>query len=99
VRALLHRLHGLVNRAVGGHQDDGHVRRGRLRRAQNVQPRAVRHPQVGQHQAERLTRQRLRRRARVRRLGHRVARALQRQAQHAPQTLLVFDEQDVRHKS
>ena len=99
VRAVLHRLHGLVYRAVGGHEDDGHIGVGRLRGAQHVEARAVRHPQVGEDEAEGLARERLRGGARVLGLGDRVAGALQRQPQHAPQALLVFDEQDVRHKS
>ena len=97
VGAVLHGLHGLVDGAVGGHHDDGHFRVGGARGAQHVHAGAVRHAQVGEDEAEGGAGDLGGGLARVGRLGHAVAGVLQRQAQHAPEAVLVLDEKDVRH--
>src|SRR5918911_2624591 len=57
----------------------------------------MRHTQICQDEAVRGARNFLHRSARVRALGDAVARVLQRQAEHAPETVFVFNEKNVRH--
>jgi hypothetical protein len=64
---------------------------------EHVDAGAVRHAQVGEDETERSARNLLRRGARVGRLGDRVPGALERQAQHAPQAVFVFNEQNIGH--
>ena len=98
VGAVLHGLHGLVDGAVGGHHDDGHFGVGGAGGAQHVHAGAVGHAQVGEDEAEGGAGDVGGGLSGVGRLGHAVAGMLQRQTQHAPEAVLVFDEKDVRHK-
>jgi hypothetical protein len=51
VSAVFHCLDGFVDGAEGGHHNHGHVRVGSTRCAQNVETGAVRHAQIGKHEA------------------------------------------------
>ena len=48
-RPFLHRRDGVLDAAVGGHDDDRHVGVDFLRRAQHAEAVAVGQPQIGQH--------------------------------------------------
>ena len=96
-RALLHRAHRVVDRRVGGHDDDGHVGVGLLGRLQDLEPAPRRQLQVGEHDEHARGLQPPARLVGVARLVDGEAARLERLAEHAAQGLLVLDDEDVRH--
>ena len=83
--------------AEGGHHDDGHVGVGFLGRLQDVEPAARGQPQVGEDDEEARGLQAAARLVGVAGLVDGEPRASERLAQHAPQRLLVLDDEHVRH--
>ena len=94
VRALLHGADRFFHGAVGGEHHDFRRRPVLTHLGQQVEPRAVRHAHVEQHQIEALTRERAARLGQVAGLLHAVARARQFTARQGPERRLVIDEQD-----
>ncbi len=94
VRAALHRLHGDLLGAVGGHENRHGRTRNRLRLAQHVEPfRAAHQPQVGQQHVDRLRLEHVHRRGNVGREID-VELALEIAAQAVARVLFVLDHEE-----
>ena len=73
VGAVLHRLHGLLDRAEGGQQDHVDVGHDRLRRPEELEPGQARHPEVGHDEIDTAGLNALQRRPSVRGEHHPIA--------------------------
>ncbi len=94
-RALAHRPHDVGDRAVGGQQDDGHLRVAGLGGPQHAEPVAARQLQIGEDQRRTVALQHLDGVRLVRRLEDAMTGDLEREPQHLPQRIAVFDQQDL----
>ena len=98
-RAFLHRGHGFFHRTVRRHQD--HRQRGfdAPRFAQHIQAGTAGKFQIGENQTDSVARGLFRSRNCRPGFFHRVARALQRLAEHGPQFGFIFDKEDRFHEA
>ena len=94
-RALLHGGHGVLDAAVGRHDDDGDVGIDLLRRAEHSEPVAFGKAKIGQHQGRLVLLHQPNRLRLIARLEHSMARALESMPQHGPQRVFVFDDEDL----
>ena len=94
-RALLHGGHGVLDAAVGRHDDDRDVGIDFLRRAEHAEPVAFGKAKIGQHQGRLILLHQPNRLRLIARLEHSMARALERMPQHGPQRVFVFDDEDL----
>ena len=94
-RAFLHRRHGILDAAVGGHHDHRHVGIDLLRRAQHAEAVAFRQSQIGQHQRRLALLHQPHRLRLVARLDDGMPRTFQGMPQHRAQRVLVFDDEDL----
>ena len=94
-RALAHRPHHVGDGAVGGQQDDRHLRVAGLGGPQHAEPVAVRQLQIGEDQRRPVALQHLDGVPLVRGLEDAVTGDLEREPQHLPQRIAVFDQQDL----
>ena len=92
-RAFPHRRHGVLDAAVGGHDDDLQLGVELLGGAQHAEAVAGRQLQIGQDDGRTRLPQLLDRFGLVARFEDDVALRLERMAQHRPQRVLVFDEE------
>ena len=94
-RAFLHRSDGILNAAVGRHDDDRRVDILFLHRPQHAEAVTLRQAQVGQHDGRPRLGQLPPRLRFVTRFNHGMPVALERVAQHRAQRIFVFDDQDL----
>ena len=96
-RALLHRQHGVLDAAVGGHDDDRQLRVEILGGAQHAEAVAGGEPEIGQDQIGTGVVQAGQRLGLVAGFDDRVALVFERGAEHRPQRVLVLDQQNGKH--
>jgi hypothetical protein len=98
-RAPLHRRDGVLDGAVGGHDEDGDLGIGLARGAQHAVPVPARQLEIRQDQKVAARADLLDRDRRVLGLVDDVPRRLQGLAEHRPERLPVLDDQDGAHGS
>ena len=91
-RAFLHRGHGILDAAVGGHDDDLQLGIELLGGAQHAKAVAGGQLQIGEHDGRARLPQLLNGFGLVARLEHGVALRFERMPQHRPQRVFVFDD-------
>ena len=93
-RAGLHRLHGVLDAAERGHDDDRQLRIEVLGHREYAEPVTGRESKIGQHRRRRILSEPSDGLRLIARFDDGVALRFERQPQHRPKRVLVFDEED-----
>ena len=98
VGAGLHRLHGIFNGRISGHQNYQALGRAPLDLAQQFQPGHLGHPVVGQHQVELRLGEDCHGLRAVLGLANLVAKRLEKRHETSPDIALVIDDKQLGHQ-